>query len=388
VNPVEIVEEGLLLRRWRADDAAAVHRACQDPDIQRWTTVPSPYLPEHAAGFVTAIAPSAWADGSGAPFAVCDATTGELLASCGLVSIDRVGHSGEVGYWTAPWARGRGVAVRATRAVARWAFESLGLRRIVWQAEVGNHASRLVALRAGFRVEGMLRLADPHPLGSRDGWIGSMLPADLDKEVTDNKFGPGSLEARRAGVFGGEQPVLFATVPDGELRLRRPDARDIDAIVAKCRDPQTIRWTTVPDPYQRSDAEYFVHEMGPGIWARGTGALFAIADRDDAYAGAVELRISPVDPLVGDVGFAVAPHARGRKYCPAALTAVCAWAFTTLHLTRIEWRANVGNVASRRAAEKAGFVFEGTARGALDHRGKRVDAWVGALLAEDAGALA
>ena len=50
----------------------------------------------------------AWADGTGAPFAVCDPATGELLGSCGLVSIDQDG-TGEIGYWTAPWARGRGV---------------------------------------------------------------------------------------------------------------------------------------------------------------------------------------------------------------------------------------------------------------------------------------
>ena len=153
--------------------------------------------------------------------------------------------------------------------------------------------------------------------------------------------------------------------------------------MAACRDPETIRWTTVPDPYQRSDAEFFVHEYGPRVWARGTGAVFAIADGSDGYAGVVELRLSPADPLVGDLGFVVAPDARGRGYCPAALAAVCAWGFTSLDLARIEWRANVGNAASRRAAEKAGFTVEGTARHGLDHRGVRLDAWVGALLPKD-----
>ena len=43
----------------------------------------------------------------------------------------------------------------------------------------------------------------------------------------------------------------------------------------------------------------------------------------------------------------------------------------------------VGNDASRRAAENAGFVFEGTASGGLSYRGQRRDAWVGALLREE-----
>jgi RimJ/RimL family protein N-acetyltransferase len=269
MEPPELMADGLVLRGWRPDDIPDVHRACQDPDIQRWTSVPSPYRPEHAAGFVTGIAPKAWEDATGAPFAVSERATGELLGSCGLVSIDRSGRWAEIGYWTAPWARGRGVAVRATRAVARWAFEMLGVRRIVWQAEVGNHASRLVALRAGCAVDGRLRLAEPHAAGTSDGWVGSLLPADL---------------------------------------------------------------------------------------------------------------VSRADPLIGDVGFLVAPWARGRGYAPAALVALCEWGFKALGLARIEWRARVGNEASWRAAEKAGFAYEGTARAALNFRGQRVDAWVGALV--------
>ncbi|MEE6257286.1 GNAT family N-acetyltransferase [Plantactinospora sonchi] len=394
VESVAIAEAGLLLRPWRSEDAENVYRACQDPDIQRWTRVPAPYRLEHATGFVTRTAPDAWSTGTGAPLAVCDAATGELLGSCGLVAITPGLGSAEVGYWTAPWARGRGVAVRATRALCRWAFRELGLRRIIWQAEVGNYGSRLVALRAGFRIEGRLRLAEPHRTGIDDGWIGSLLPGDLDgpdPEGAETALpgGPGTLEARRAAVFGTAQPVLFTRAPDGtELRLRPLDECDLDGLVTTCRDPETVRWTTVPDPYQRSDAEFFVREHGPTVWRRGTGAAFVIADDNDEFAGVMELRLSPADPLVGDLGYLVAPYARGRGYCPAAVTAICTWGFTTLGLARIEWRANVGNTASRRAVEKAGFVIEGTARHALNHRGTRTDAWLGSLLPADLGLVA
>ncbi|MEU7917488.1 GNAT family N-acetyltransferase [Micromonospora zamorensis] len=381
MEPVEIIEDGVLLRPWREADAEAVHRACQDPDIQRWTTVPRPYRPQHAHGFVTEVSGQAWAEGTGAPFAVCDPATGDLLGSCGLISIDQAG-TGEVGYWTAPWARGRGVMVRATRALARWSFDSLGLRRLIWHAEVGNHASRLVALRAGFRVDGRLRMAHPTPHRGADTWIGSLLPGEVPAPGSTGPAGPGTLAARRAAVFGRPQPVLFATAGAGEIRLRPMEEQDLDAVVQTCQDPETVRWTTVPDPYERADAQgYRIH--GQDAWARGDAARFVIADADDRYAGSLDLRLSPADALLADVGFMTAPAARGRGYMPAALVALSAWGFTTLGLARIEWKANVGNTASRRVAEKAGFTFEGTARGGVQHRGERVDVWVASLLSKD-----
>ncbi|SCF35550.1 Protein N-acetyltransferase, RimJ/RimL family [Micromonospora viridifaciens] len=383
MEPVEIIEDGLLLRPWREDDAEAVHRACQDPDIQRWTGVPRPYLPEHALNFVTGSAPAAWAAGTGAQFAVCDAATGELLASCGLVSIDPGLGSAEIGYWTAPWARGREVAVRATRAVARWAFDVRKLRRLIWQAEIGNHASRLVALRAGFRLEGELRLAQPPAGGRREGWLGSLLPGEVPAPGEPGPAGPGTLAARRAAVFGHPQPVLFASAGATELRLRPMEERDLDAVVTTCQDEQTVRWTGVPHPYQREHAEGYLRDVVQAAWARGTAASYVVADPDDHYVASIDLRLSPADPLVADVGFMTAPHARGRGYLPAALAALCAWGFTTLGLARIEWRANVGNTASRRVAEKAGFVIEGTSRSGIQQRTERPDTWVGALLPGD-----
>jgi RimJ/RimL family protein N-acetyltransferase len=365
-NQPEIHDQGLLLRPWRVEDAEAVHRACQDPAIQRWTRVPSPYRYEHARHFVAEHAARAWQEGVGAPFAVIDPQTGDLLASCGLVTIDRVLSSAEVGYWTAPWARGQRVATRATRAVARWAFDDLGLRRVVWQAEVGNHASRLVALRAGFRVEGYLRMAED----GKEGWVGSLLPGDPMDPVIDERT------ERLARVFGAPQPLIPAA---GGLRLRPPAAPDLDAIVAACRDPESARWVPLPEPYERAHAEQFVDGTATK-WARGEGIRCAIVDPDDAWSASIELTISAEDPLVAEVGFLTAPWARGRGYTTAAVTALCQWGFRSLGLARIVWRAQVGNVASRRVAEKAGFTIEGTLLGGLAHRGERKDAWVGGLV--------
>jgi RimJ/RimL family protein N-acetyltransferase len=375
---VEIVAGGLLLRPWREADSGAVYRACQDPEIQRWTRVPSPYLPEHARQLTTEVSPSAWATGSGAPLGVFDAATGELLGASGLVHIG--GGTGEVGYWTAPWARGRGVAGTALRATVTFAFEALPVDRIAWHAALGNHASRLVALRAGVRVGGRIRVSGRNPGETVEAWTGSLLAGEVPAETPD-RYAPGSPAALRAAVFGGAQPTLPGRGPLGDLGPMRDD--ELDEITAACQDPDSARWTTVPVPYARADAEFYARRHAPLTWAAGEGAVFRIADRRGRYAGNIDLRIQEQDDDTAEVGFLVAPWARGQGLGTAALRAICDWGFDALRLTRIVWRAHLGNEASRRAAEKAGFVVEGVQRAGCVQRGERRDAWVGARLATD-----
>lgn len=148
------------LRPWRSGDAADVARACSDPEIARWLPVPVPYDLAAGQGYVDGIVPSQWAAGTVANVAVVDAVGGGLLGAIGLTLRDGIG---EVGYWTAPWARGRGVATRATALHVGWALEVLRLPRLELLADVRNDASQRVALAAGFTREGVARAVRPAP---------------------------------------------------------------------------------------------------------------------------------------------------------------------------------------------------------------------------------
>jgi RimJ/RimL family protein N-acetyltransferase len=55
----------------------------------------------------------------------------------------------------------------------------------------------------------------------------------------------------------------------------------------------------------------------------------------------------------------------------------------TAGIELIEWRCEVGNIASRRVAEKAGFLIEATLRKRRVRRGVRVDERVGSLLRDE-----
>jgi RimJ/RimL family protein N-acetyltransferase len=379
-----LIEDGdLLLRPWLPTDAPAVYEAAQDPLIPRFTTLPSPYLMSDAEKFVGDVAPAGWESGSSANFAVLDRVTGTLLGSCGLIWI-RDGLA-ELGYWTAAAARGRGVALHASRLVCRYAFFQRGIERLTWQADIGNQPSRLVALRAGFHIGGTWQFRAAHPQGSPYGWVGTLLPGQLT-EQTPERYGPGSLVARRARVLAAGPPSL--DLPGGRGRLRAPAERDLDTITAACQDPTIVRWTTVPHPYERAHAEDFVRRRASGGWDLGSAATFAIADAEDTWVGSIDLRLADPESTDAEVGYLVDPLARGHGYATAALGTLAAWGFDAFGLERIRWRAEVGNVGSRRVADKAGFQVEGVERGGLPGRGtgtgpSRRDAWVGALLATD-----
>ena len=153
-----------------------MYTAVQDPDIQRWTTIPSPYLPEHARSFTEQMVPEGWTEGSMFTFGVF-LPAGELAGMLALTM--RSLGTAEVGFWTAKEHRGHGYTTEATRTGAHWAFTRMAIDRVEWRAEVGNHASRAVAERAGFTIEGTLRSSLNNKGVRRDCWVGSLLPSDL-----------------------------------------------------------------------------------------------------------------------------------------------------------------------------------------------------------------
>jgi RimJ/RimL family protein N-acetyltransferase len=84
-----------------------------------------------------------------------------------------------VGFWLAPKARERGVATHATRLMARWAFETLGVDRLELTCSPDNDASQRVAMRCGFVYEGVLRSHLPFKGGRRDTMMFSLLAGEL-----------------------------------------------------------------------------------------------------------------------------------------------------------------------------------------------------------------
>src|SRR5436305_9307352 len=75
-------------------------------------------------------------------------------------------------------------------------------------------------------------------------------------------------------------------------------------------------------------------------------------------AGSISVR-NPGPLQVAGIGYGVHPAFRGRGYTTRALRLLVPWAFEVADLARLELGAKVGNDASMRAAERAGFVPDG-----------------------------
>ena len=154
MDPVELPVGDLRLRPWRVEDSEVVLVALQDPEIRLWNGFAGdPGLADVGVWLTRRMN---WASGTHASWAV-EGSDGELLGSVSLHSIDADQGDAEVGYWTVPAARGRGVASSVVDAVCRWAFETLPVDRIELCHAVENPASGRVAEKAGFRQEGRLR---------------------------------------------------------------------------------------------------------------------------------------------------------------------------------------------------------------------------------------
>jgi RimJ/RimL family protein N-acetyltransferase len=85
---------------------------------------------------------------------------------------------GEVGYWLAGPARGRGHATRAVGLICDWGFRALALQRVDLLAATGNAASQSVARRSGFTREAVLRSYMRGREGSQDMVVFGLLPSD------------------------------------------------------------------------------------------------------------------------------------------------------------------------------------------------------------------
>jgi RimJ/RimL family protein N-acetyltransferase len=338
------------LRAHRPDDADGCFEQCQDPLSQEWTTVPVPYSRDDARRFVTEVMPGGWATGSSWGFAV--EVDGRYA---GTVELRDEGDGRlEVAFGSHPWVRGTGAMERAVRLLVDWGFVDRGARVIVWRANRGNWASRKLAWRLGFAVEGTIRAALPQRGELRDAWVGTLLAGD---------------DRTPKGTWL-DVPFLDA---DG-LRLRPWRHSDAPRIVEACNDERTRRWLPLlPDPYGTAEALAFLESVAEAR-ATGRSVCWAVVDPDDDATALASISFFDYTPEAEcEIGYWAHPDARGRGVVSRAMAALVRHCFEELGVRRVSAAAATGNAASIHVIEAAGLQRWGTERLGIEVLGGRSD---------------
>jgi RimJ/RimL family protein N-acetyltransferase len=167
---------GVRLEPLSAEHVAGLDAIAMDPDVQRNTYVPSPPPPDFGKSWLERYEQGR-EDGTREGFAIVDAEDGSFLGIAVAVRIDEEANEAELGYILAPAAGGRGAATEALRQLTEWGF-ARGLQRLELRGDADNEASRRVAERCGYTLEGILRSIYFKEGRRSDMFIYSRLPGD------------------------------------------------------------------------------------------------------------------------------------------------------------------------------------------------------------------
>jgi RimJ/RimL family protein N-acetyltransferase len=174
--------------------------------------------------------------------------------------------------------------------------------------------------------------------------------------------------------------------PFGEIHL--------EALTAMLGDPDILRFTRVPEPTPPDFARAWLegYEAGRRDGTREAFAAIGASVSGDEASGRgreefLGLALVPsIDREAREVelGYLVAPAARGRGVATAILRELTRWAFEQGAL-RAELVIDVDNPASERVAERCGYLREGVLRSIHFKGEQRMDATLWSRLPSDAG---
>ncbi|MEU8609425.1 GNAT family N-acetyltransferase [Actinoplanes sp. NPDC048791] len=168
--PIALTGDGISLREWRDEDLDDLVRLLDEPEIARWTPMPSPFDLEAGVAYLKRARQSR-ASGQRIQLAITvDGTrpVGEVL----LFGVDAGVREAELGYLIGAAYRRRGLASTALSLLSGYARSTLGLSRLVLRIDPANTASCAVARRCGYRLTGEPPILQEGPYGpsSLDTW--------------------------------------------------------------------------------------------------------------------------------------------------------------------------------------------------------------------------
>jgi RimJ/RimL family protein N-acetyltransferase len=151
-NAPRIVTHRLVLRDWEDRDFEPWRAINADPDVMRWIGDGSPRGPEESDDSIERFR-RLWRDDGFSFWAVELRDSAEFIGFCGMQPVpDGTGRI-EIGWRLAPAHWGRGYATESALPARDWAFEHIGLDRLVALFQPPNVASRRVMEKLGMTYD-------------------------------------------------------------------------------------------------------------------------------------------------------------------------------------------------------------------------------------------
>lgn len=179
LSSIRLTDEEFLLRPFRLDDAPRLNCAVRESlnELKPWMSWATDGYSEQTAREYITIARARWQEHTFYAFAILRAD--DFLGACTLSSLHSLYRFCNLGYWVRTSCHGQGIAGRAAKLAARFAFEHLGLIRVEIVIGVGNHASIRVAEKIGAHDEGILLNRIVVGKSIYDAHMYSLVPSDF-----------------------------------------------------------------------------------------------------------------------------------------------------------------------------------------------------------------
>ncbi|GIF12544.1 GNAT family N-acetyltransferase [Actinoplanes teichomyceticus] len=278
----------------------------------------------------------------------------------------------EARFWVAPWARRRGIATAALRALSEQALGGRpgmpALHRLELLIHPDNPVAQRVALAAGYTREGERRGALPNPAGGHDDVL---------------------VYARLAGDPGEPAERLLPDLPGGELTdgvvTLRPLGEDDAGFYAELHSQPDVVATSVPPLPPSPEQVRRRCSWAAADWLAGIKADMVVLDAvSGAPAGEISLHYQEPPTAQAMIGYSMLPGFRGRGLATRAAQLVALWVFAETGIVRLIAGTLPDNIGSQRVLQKAGFRREAYLRSRLPGvAGTRHDDVQFVLLAED-----
>ncbi len=171
----------ILLRPYKKNDIDGLHQATLASlnELILWMPWAHKGYPLAASRFWIKSTLKKWKDGREYNFAICDVVNGGYLGGAGINEINIMNKCANLGYWVRSDRTGQGIALAATKLLAKWGFDVLKLNRIEIHVAADNVRSLRVAEKAGAKREGVLRNKMLLEGKIHDSVIHSLIPGEV-----------------------------------------------------------------------------------------------------------------------------------------------------------------------------------------------------------------